>query len=51
MNHPVRRTMSPFLIWAEHPAGRDEYDGFQPVAMTGGTNVHGIISRNRQRQR
>jgi Uma2 family endonuclease len=48
MNHPVRRTMSreDFLTWAEHQDGRYEYDGFQPVAMTGGTNAHGMISRN-----
>jgi Uma2 family endonuclease len=48
MNHPIRRTMSreDFLIWAEHQDGRYEYDGFQPVAMTGGTNAHGMISRN-----
>ncbi len=40
--------MSPedFLVWAVHQDGRYEYDGFQPVAMTGGTNNHALIIGN-----
>ena len=39
-------TREEFFAWAEGQEGRYEFDGFQPVAMTGGTNRHGIISRN-----
>lgn len=39
-------TTADFLDWVEGQDGRFEFDGFQPVAMTGGTNNHGIISGN-----
>lgn len=35
-----------FFLWAESQDGRYEFDGSQPVAMTGGTNGHGIICGN-----
>lgn len=48
MNVAFRRGMTreEFLAWAEGQEGRYEFDGFAPVAMTGGTAGHGIISRN-----
>jgi Uma2 family endonuclease len=48
MNVVLRRTMTreDFLAWAEGQEERYEFDGFQPVAMTGGTNNHGAIARN-----
>ncbi len=39
-------TREEFLSWVEDQDGRYEFDGFEPVAMTGGTNNHGIISGN-----
>ncbi len=39
-------TREEFFDWAEAQDGRYEFDGFQPVAMTGGTNNHGIIADN-----
>jgi len=39
-------TAEQFFAWAESQEGRYEFDGFQPVAMTGGTVNHGIIMRN-----
>jgi Uma2 family endonuclease len=38
-----------FFAWAEGREGRYEFDGSQPVAMTGGTVNHGIIMRNLHR--
>jgi Uma2 family endonuclease len=40
--------MSPeqFLAWEERQPLRYEFDGFQPVAMTGGTAAHSAIQRN-----
>jgi Uma2 family endonuclease len=48
MSVALRRTMTreDFLAWAEGQEGRYEFDGFQPVAMTGGTNNHGTITSN-----
>jgi len=48
MNVALRRTMSlqQFLAWEERQALRFEFDGFQPVAMTGGTAAHSAIQRN-----
>ena len=48
MNVALRRPMArdDFLLWVEGQEGRYEFDGFQPVAMTGGTNKHGKIARN-----
>ncbi len=48
MNVALRRTMSlqQFLAWEERQALRYEFDGFQPVAMTGGTAAHDGIQMN-----
>jgi Uma2 family endonuclease len=48
MNVALRRPMSrdEFLAWAEAQEERYEFDGFQPVAMTGGINNHGTITSN-----
>jgi Uma2 family endonuclease len=39
MNVPLRKawTQEQFFAWAEHQDTRYEFDGFQPVAMTGGS--------------
>jgi Uma2 family endonuclease len=42
-------TAERFLAWAGGQEGRWEFDGFQPVAMTGGTINHGMIMRNLHR--
>ncbi|MCK8787573.1 Uma2 family endonuclease [Roseomonas sp. NAR14] len=39
-------TLPEFLAWEERQELRHEFDGFQPVAMTGGTVAHAIIQRN-----
>jgi len=39
-------TQEEFFDWAQQQSGRYEFDGFEPVAMTGGTQSHGRISRN-----
>ena len=39
-------TQTEFLDWAQTQDGRYEFDGFRPVAMTGGTGGHGRITRN-----
>jgi len=39
-----------FLDWAETQEGRYEFDGFQPVAMTGGDLGHSRLIRNVNRQ-
>ena len=36
-------TLADFLEWEERQEERYEFDGFQPVAMTGGTNAHEAI--------
>ena len=48
MNVALRKPMTreEFFLWAEVQEGRYEFDGFQPVAMTGGTNNHGLIVVN-----
>jgi Uma2 family endonuclease len=48
MNVALRRTMTlqQFLAWEERQELRYEFDGFQPVAMTGGTAAHSAIQRN-----
>ena len=48
MNIALRRPMTreDFLLWAEGQEGRHEFDGFQPMAMTGGSNAHGTIAGN-----
>ncbi len=48
MNIALRKPMTreEFFTWAEAQEERYEFDGFQPVAMTGGTNNHGFIADN-----
>jgi Uma2 family endonuclease len=38
-------TLAEFLAWEEHQQSRFEFDGFHPVAMTGGTVAHNRIMR------
>lgn len=40
------RTQAQFFAWHGHQEGRYEFDGLQPVAMTGGTANHSIITLN-----
>src|SRR5271165_3337982 len=51
MNVALRRSMSltEFLAWEEQQEIRYEFDGFQPVAMTGGTYAHDRITFHLQR--
>jgi len=48
MNVALRQTMTmeQFLAWEDRQELRHEFDGFQPVAMTGGTAAHAAILRN-----
>jgi Uma2 family endonuclease len=48
MNVALRRSMTlqEFLSWEERQETRFEFDGEQPVAMTGGTRAHAILQRN-----
>ncbi len=39
-------TLTEFLEWEERQELRWEFDGFAPVAMTGGTLGHGVIQAN-----
>jgi Uma2 family endonuclease len=39
-------TLADFLAWEDKQDLRYEFDGFQPVAMTGGTAAHAFIQRN-----
>ncbi|HKM64021.1 MAG TPA: Uma2 family endonuclease [Acidisphaera sp.] len=39
-------TLAEFLAWEERQELRYEFDGVRPVAMTGGTRGHDIISNN-----
>jgi len=39
-------TREQFFAWAEAQEGRYEFDGFQPVAMVGGTINHNQIAQN-----
>jgi Uma2 family endonuclease len=39
-------TLAEFLEWEDLQDLRYEFDGFQPVAMTGGTAAHAAIQRN-----
>ena len=39
-------TLSEFLEWEERQELRYEFDGIQPIAMTGGTAAHAAIQRN-----
>jgi Uma2 family endonuclease len=51
MNVAVRKpmTLAEFLAWEERQPTRFEFDGFQPVAMTGGTVAHNRIMRRLHR--
>ena len=48
MNVPLRKpwTQEQFFAWAENQDTRYEFDGFQPVAMTGGFNNASAIGVN-----
>ena len=48
MNAPLRKfwTQEEFFAWAASQEGRYEFDGFQPVAMTGGSAGHAVIMQN-----
>lgn len=48
MSIALRRPMSltEFLAWEEQQELKWEFDGFEPVAMTGGTSEHSAIQRN-----
>ena len=42
-------TRERFLMWEERQELRYEFDGFQPIAMTGGTAAHAMIQHNLHR--
>ncbi|MBV9655962.1 MAG: Uma2 family endonuclease [Acetobacteraceae bacterium] len=48
MNAPLRTgwTAEQFFAWEGHASGRYEFDGFAPVAMTGGSINHSRITGN-----
>lgn len=48
MSAKLHQPMTPeaFLAWEERQDLRWEFDGFAPVAMTGGTVAHAAIARN-----
>lgn len=52
MNVALRRPMSreEFLDWGGHLEGRYEFDGIQPVAMTGGTLLHDALTFQLRRE-
>ncbi len=39
-------TLDEFLDWEHRQAARYEFDGFRPIAMTGGTRAHAAIQGN-----
>jgi Uma2 family endonuclease len=41
-----RMTRAEFLLWAQTQGARYEFDGFQPIAMTGASVNHNHIVRN-----
>ena len=41
-----RMSLEAFLAWEEQQELRWEFDGFEAVAMTGGTSEHSAIERN-----
>ena len=51
MNVILRKpsTQEQFFAWAEIQETRYEFDGFQPVAMTGGNAGHALITRSLHR--
>ena len=48
MNVALRKpmTLDQFLAWEEGQDFRYEFDGFEPIAMAGGTAAHSAIQRN-----
>jgi Uma2 family endonuclease len=48
MSNALRKpwTLAEFLAWEERQELKYEFDGFQPVAMTGGTRAHDLIANN-----
>ncbi len=48
MSQVRRRTMTPdeFLAWEANQELKWEFNGFEPVAMTGGTDAHAAIQAN-----
>ena len=48
MSNALRRpmTLDEFIAWEERQELRYEFDGFQPVAMTGGSYAHDAVSTN-----
>jgi len=48
MNVVLQRpmTLESFLVWEDKQPLRYEFDGYRPVAMTGGTAAHAAIQRN-----
>lgn len=48
MSQTQSRPMSPdeFLAWEAGQELKWEFDGFQPVAMTGGTKAHAVVQAN-----
>lgn len=48
MNVALRKpmTLEQFLAWEDRQELKFEFDGFRPVAMTGGTAAHSAIQRN-----
>jgi len=52
MNVALRKPMTreAFFAWAEAQDVRHEFDGSQPVAMTGGNLDHSCLLRNINRQ-
>jgi Uma2 family endonuclease len=51
MTVPLRQswTQQEFFVWAASQESRFEFDGFHPVAMTGGTLGHSLILRSLHR--
>jgi Uma2 family endonuclease len=43
---PAPMTVAEFLAWEETQELRWEFDGFAPLAMTGGTEAHEVIQLN-----
>jgi Uma2 family endonuclease len=46
---PKPMTLAAFLVWEDRQELRFEFDGFAPVAMTGGTAAHDRITFNLQK--
>jgi Uma2 family endonuclease len=46
MAHRSPMTLDEFLAWERRQELRYEFDGFEPVAMTGGTANHAVIADN-----